>query len=64
MITAGTLACARSLGEFGPILVFAGAVDHRIFGIEYGSPRHRDRGFFHYDCARRRGLAAGVPLGR
>jgi molybdate transport system permease protein len=25
MVTAGTLAWARSLGEFGPILVFSGA---------------------------------------
>ena len=25
MVTAGTLAWARSLGEFGPLLVFAGA---------------------------------------
>jgi molybdate transport system permease protein len=29
MITAGTIAWARSLGEFGPILVFAGATRMR-----------------------------------
>jgi molybdate transport system permease protein len=29
MITAGTIAWARALGEFGPILVFAGATRFR-----------------------------------
>jgi molybdate transport system permease protein len=29
MLTAGTLAWARSLGEFGPLLVFAGATRNK-----------------------------------
>ena len=38
MLTAGTLAWARALGEFGPVLVFAGATRGRTEVLANRSP--------------------------
>ena len=38
MLTAGTLAWARALGEFGPVLVFAGATRGRTEDLANRSP--------------------------